>query len=148
MHDRWLSVKVPLLQRGLFMLRHRILIADDEPEILSEIAAYLRRRGEVVVDVSSFRDAMHVFADNPDSIAMLVTDVRMPDGNGADLARWVLERSDGKCPCLLITGHMDQGALAPDLEAAGVRILDKPFAMFELYAQIRSTLASTDKGNP
>jgi len=121
---------------------NRILVADDEPEILSEITNYLRRRGQVVVDVPSYGEAIRAFNDNPDSIALVITDVRMPDGNGVDLARWVIERSQGKCPCLLITGHLDQASLGADLEAAGVRILDKPFAMSELYALVRSTLAN------
>jgi two-component system, NtrC family, response regulator PilR len=126
--------------------RNKILIADDEPEILAEIAAYLRRRGEVVVDVDSFGDAMRAFNDTSGSIALVITDVRMPDGNGVDLVRWVINRSEGKCPCLLMTGHLDVTGLGTDLEAAGVRILDKPFAMSALYDLVRSKLpnANTD----
>jgi two-component system, NtrC family, response regulator PilR len=121
----------------------RILVADDEPEILSEISGYLRRRGETVIDVPSFGDAVRAFNDTPGSIALVITDVRMPDGNGVDLARWVIDRSQGKCPCLLMTGHLDQAGLGADLEAAGVRILDKPFGMSALYALVLSTLATS-----
>ena len=120
---------------------NQILIADDEPEILSEMTDYLRRRGEVVVDVQSFGDAVRAFNDTPRSIALVITDVRMPDGNGVDLVRWVISRSEGKCPCLRVTGHLDLADLGADLEAAGVRILGKPFSMSALYDLVRSTLA-------
>src|SRR3954471_12910932 len=95
-----------------------ILVADDEPDILSELTSYLRRRGETVIPVSSFGDAVREFTANVDSIALVLTDVRMPDGNGVDLARLVIERSASRCPCMLMTGHLDQAGLGDDLEAA------------------------------
>jgi len=130
------------------MAHNCILVADDEPEILSEITGYLRRRGEAVVDVPSYGGAVRAFNDNPDSIALVITDVRMPDGNGVDLARWVISRSQGKCPCLLITGHFEQAGLGADLEAASVRVLGKPFAMSALYALVLSAREKTNKDNP
>ena len=121
---------------------YRILVADDEPEILSEIITYLHRRGEIVLGVPSFSSAMLAFNEDPDSIALVITDVRMPDGSGVDLARWVIDRSQGRCPCLLMTGHLDQASLGADLAAAGVQILDKPFAMSTLYALVLRTRAT------
>jgi two-component system, NtrC family, response regulator PilR len=124
---------------------HRILVADDEPEILSEIISYLHRRGEVAFGAPSFGGAMRAFNDDSDSIALVITDVRMPDGNGLDLARWVIDRSHGKCPCVLMTGHLDRAGLGSDLAAAGVRILDKPFGMSALYAMVLHTRKNTDR---
>jgi DNA-binding NtrC family response regulator len=122
-----------------------ILVADDEPEILSEIISYLQRRGRVAIGVASFDRAIQAFNDNPGSIALVITDVRMPDGSGVDLARWVIERSQGRCPCLLMTGHLDPAGLGAELAATGVRILEKPFGMSALYAVVLRTLANTDK---
>jgi two-component system, NtrC family, response regulator PilR len=125
----------------------RILVADDEPEILSEIAGYLRRRGKIVVDVPSFGGAVQAFNREPESIGLLITDVRMPDGNGLELARFVIKQSRGKCPCLLITGHFEEAGLGPDLQAAGVRVLGKPFAMSALYSLALTTLSRSGKGS-
>jgi len=125
----------------------RILVADDEPEILSEIAGYLRRRGKIVVDVPSFGGAVQAFHRNPESIGLLITDVRMPDGNGLELARFVIKQSQGKCPCLLITGHFDEAGLGADVEAAGVRVLGKPFAMSVLYNLALTTLTRPEKSS-
>jgi len=62
------------------MAHNRTLVAADEAEILSEIAG----------DVPSCGGAVRAFNDNPDSIALVITDVRMPDGNGVDLARLLI----------------------------------------------------------
>ena len=124
---------------------HRILVADDEPEILSEIITYLHRRGQVALGVPSFGSAMRAFNDDPDSIALVITDVRMPDGSGVDLARWVIDRLQGRCPCLLMTGHLDPAGLGAELAAAGVHILEKPFGMSALYALVLRALANTDR---
>jgi DNA-binding NtrC family response regulator len=94
----------------------------------------------MVIDVQSFGDAVRAFNHTPGSITLVITDVRMPDGNGVDLVRWVINRSEGKCPCLLMTGHLDITGLGADLEAAGVHIIDKPFAMSALYDLVRSML--------
>ncbi len=124
-------------------LANRILVVDDDLDLLSEVTRYLRRRGQLVMEAMSFSEAQRVYEGNADSIGLVIADVRMPDGNGIDLARWVIGRSQGKCPCLLMTGHLDQAGLGADLEAAGVRILDKPFGMSALYALVLSTLATS-----
>jgi DNA-binding response OmpR family regulator len=72
----------------------------------------------------------------------------MPDGNGVDLVRWVIDRSHSKCRCLMMTGHLDAGALGADLEAAGVHILNKPFGMKELYDAVLNALVKDGVGNP
>jgi len=124
---------------------YRILVADDEPDLLSEVTGYLRRRGQLVIEATSFSEAIRAYNDNARSIALVVTDVHMPDGDGIDLARFVIESSQGACPCLLMTAHFDRDRLAPDLRAAGVRVIDKPFGLSVLYALVLSTLATADK---
>lgn len=124
-----------------------ILIADDEPDLLGELADYLRRRGQKVLDVTSYGEAVRAYDDNAGSIVLVLSDVRMSDGNGVDLARLVIDRSNGQCPCLLMTGHLEQDGLGADLEAAGVRLLPKPFGMATLYASVLGAIAAHgDKG--
>jgi DNA-binding NtrC family response regulator len=123
-----------------------ILVADDEADLLSEVTGYLRRRGQTVIEANSFGEAMRAYTDNANSIALVVTDINMPDGDGADLARFVIQSSQGTCSCLLMTGHFHPDCLTPDLRAAGVRVLDKPFGLSVLYASVLNTLATTDRG--
>jgi DNA-binding response OmpR family regulator len=128
-------------------LANRILVVDDDLDLLSEVTRYLRRRGQLVMEAMSFSEAQRVYEGNADSIGLVITDVRMPDGNGIDLARWVIGRSQGKCPCLLMTWHLHDSDPGADLAAAKVPILDKPFAMSALYALVLSQLAKADSEN-
>lgn len=116
-----------------------ILVVEDEPEILAEVSGFLRRRGERVKTADGFGAAMQALTDESEPVAMLLSDVRMPDGSGIDLIRFVLERSGGRFPCLLMTGHFGQSDLAPDLEGA-VRIVFKPFSLSALYKEVRGCL--------
>jgi len=119
----------------------RLLIVEDEPEILMEVAGYLRRRGEQVQTAPGFGPAMR-FLNDGQPIDMLISDARMPDGSGIDLIRTVLQRSGGRTPCLLMTGHLEQVDIAPELEAAGVRIVLKPFSLAAMHREVRALLDS------
>lgn len=118
----------------------RLLVVEDEPEILMEVAGYLRRRGEQVQTASGFGAAMR-YLDEGQPIDLLISDARMPDGSGLDLIRTVLQRSGGRTPCLLMTGHIEQIGIAPDLEKAGVRIVLKPFSLAAMHREVRALLA-------
>ena len=119
----------------------RILVVDDEPDLLSEIVAYFSRRGEVVIGAGSVSEARRIFVANHDSVRLLVSDVRMPDGDGVELVRAVLRESDGKCHCVLVTGHFEHAELDTELRAAGVQLLYKPFSFLQLYTQIVAHVA-------
>ena len=121
----------------------RLLVVDDEPEILAEVSGYLRRRGEDVVTGSSYGQAMRVLDDDA-VIDVLISDARMPDGNGVDLVRSAIQRPNGPRACILITGHLEESDLAADLQRAGVKIIFKPFSLAVLYREVRS--ASEAKG--
>ena len=121
---------------------NRILVADDDPDILSEVASYLRRRGQVVIAASSYGEAVQAYDDNAGTICLLLTDVHMPDGNGTDLVRMVIRRSEGKCPCVVMSGDTGWNDLAPDLKRAGVRSIEKPFGLSLLYASVVGAMAT------
>lgn len=128
----------------MVQIANRILVADDDLEILSEVTSYLRRRGQDIIPTSSFGEAVRAYEDNADSICLVLTDICMPDGNGNDLARLVIDRSQGTCPCLLMSGNFDWSELPPDLTLAGVRGIEKPFGLSMLYASVLAALATTD----
>ena len=115
--------------------RH-LLVVDDEPEILAEVAAYLRRRGEAVVTASSFTQAMQVLDDDTVPIDILITDGRMPDGSGIDLLQAAIERPGGPHALILMTGHFEESDLSADLQEAGVVVVYKPFSLSALYREV------------
>ncbi len=113
----------------------RLLVVDDEPELLSEIVSYLRRRGEVVVSAASYSDAKRILNDESQKVDVLITDARMPDGSGVDLIRDQIDRPGPRRSCILMTGHLE--ANSQELIAAGVRLLHKPFSLSSLHQEVR-----------
>lgn len=114
----------------------RLLVVDDEPEILAEVAGYLRRRGEAVVTASSYKQGMQALDDASLPIDILITDGRMPDGSGIDLLRAAIERCGGPRALILMTGHFEESDLTADLREARVTVIYKPFSLAALYREV------------
>lgn len=125
-----------------------LLVVDDEPEILSEVVAYLRRRGETVVAASSFTEAMQIVSDDSAAIDILITDGRMPDGSGIDLLQSALGRACRPQSLILMTGHFEESDLTPDLQEAGVIVVNKPFSLGALYRQLGSAALPSPPAEP
>lgn len=120
-----------------------LLVVEDEPILLAEVVDYLTRRGEKVIGASSYAEAARILADRSHKIEALITDARMPDGNGIDLIRTVLDRCKD-CFCILMTGHVREGGEdVDDLRNAGVKIVHKPFPPSVLHRELRSGIAKT-----
>lgn len=125
-----------------------VLVVDDEPEILSEVVAYLRRRGETVVAASSFTEGLQIVSDDTAAIDILITDGRMPDGSGIDLLRSALGRARRPQSLILMTGHFEESDLTSDLQEAGVIIVNKPFSLGALYRQLGAAEAPSPSAGP
>lgn len=129
-------------------LSRNLLVVDDEPEILSEVVAYLRRRGETVVAAASFTEAMQVLSDETVPIDILITDGRMPDGSGIDLLQFALGRACRPQSLIMMTGHFEESDLTPDLQEAGVIVVNKPFSLGALYRQLGAPAAASPPAEP
>ena len=126
----------------------RILVVDDEPEILGEVASYLRRRGELVLTAASYKQAMAILNDDAAPIDLMITDARMPDGSGVDLLRWAINEPRGPRACVLMTGHLEEDDLADVLDQSGMAIVYKPFSLASFYREILSLRTARCSGEP
>lgn len=73
--------------------------------------------------------AQALAAYHPEYTALVVTDLRMPNGSGADLIHSLLEISD--TPIIVVTGSSDANELGR-LCAQNITVLQKPFDLSEL----------------
>lgn len=125
-----------------------LLLVEDEPHILREMARALSRRWSPVFQASSAQEASALLAAHPD-IAVLVTDIRMPGENGLDLAiRALAERGAADAlEVVLISGHAMPRDLDGLAQAGGVtgggrlEFVQKPFRLAELEAAISRAYA-------
>lgn len=118
----------------------RILVVDDEPNIIATIAPLLRARGYEVFAAMSGRAALDaVDRDKPD---LLVLDLGLPDIDGADVCRRV--RDTSKIPILVLSARGAEGDKVKALDAGADDYVTKPFGTEELLARIRAALRRVD----
>lgn len=126
-----------------------ILVADDEPAILTVAQSVLRRNGFAPLTASDGDEALTLLNTFHQSIALVITDVMMPKFDGVRLAAEVRERFPS-IPIIAMSGLI---APTPDedsrqqLRQIGVAtILDKPYGEAELVRAITTTLDAVRSG--
>jgi two-component system, OmpR family, response regulator len=123
----------------------RILVVDDEPNIVDVIAMALRYQGFEVAAASTGTDALNrVKAFRPH---LIVLDVMLPDMEGFDVAeRLGAQRAD--VPIIFLTARDSTEDKIRGLTTGGDDYVTKPFSLEELVARIRTVLRRTGAAAP
>lgn len=115
----------------------RILLVEDEPEMVSALRAALKRHDMVVDHAASLGEADDfALEENYDAILL---DRQLPDGDGLSLVRRLRGRKDGT-PVLVLTARGDIPDRVAGLDSGADDYLAKPFAFEELLARLRALL--------
>jgi len=127
------------------MSEARLLVVDDEPNILELLSASLRFAGFDVVTATNGKDALvQAGATSPD---LVVLDVMMPGMNGFDVAR-ELRRSGDRVPVVFLTAKDSTEDRVEGLTIGGDDYVTKPFSLEEVVARIRAVLRRTAGAPP
>ena len=118
----------------------RVLVVDDEPNILELLTAALRLSGFEVRTADSGAHAMTLFSAEPPDIVVL--DVMLPDTNGFTLARRMRTAHDG-VPVLFLTARDAVEDRIAGLTAGGDDYVSKPFSLDEVVLRLRAILRRT-----
>ena len=122
----------------------RILIVDDEPNIIGTVAPLLRARGYEVLSVMTGRVALEsAERDKPD---LIVLDLGLPDINGVEVCREV--RRTQSIPILVLSARGAEGDKVKALDAGADDYVTKPFGTEELLARIRAALRRVEPPSP
>lgn len=115
----------------------RILLVDDEPEILTTTRLMLEAEGHRVTPAAGGAEALSRLSAGPDRYDVVLTDLGMPGMNGMQLLA-ALRQAGHTLSCVLVTGWGIELA-GDDMEAAGAQaVLPKPFTT----AQLREALTA------
>ena len=115
----------------------RILLVEDEPEMVSALRAALRRHDMVVDHAGSLLEAEgFVAVDGYDAILL---DRQLPDGDGLTLVP-KLRAARNTTPVLMLTARGDTADKVDGLDMGADDYLAKPFAFEELLARLRALL--------
>ena len=111
------------------MSGQRLLIVDDEASIRDMLAFFFHKRGFEVLTASNFAEGQaSAIRSTPD---LVLSDIKMPDGNGLDLLRKIKAESP-KTPVIMITAHTSTPDAIEAMKAGAVDYIAKPFNIEEL----------------
>ena len=118
----------------------RLLVVEDEPNILELLSASLRLAGFEVATATGGLEALQaVQRHRPD---LIVLDVMLPDLDGFDVARR-LRSGDTRTPVLFLTAKDATEDKVTGLTVGGDDYVTKPFSLEEIVARIRAVLRRT-----
>ncbi|MCK4640698.1 MAG: response regulator [Candidatus Marinimicrobia bacterium] len=117
----------------------KILIVDDDPEILELVKCFLEGRQMTVVTLPEGRKAVEtVLQFEPD---LIILDIDMPDVNGIDLLKFFKDRPmTSFIPVIMLTGKSAPSSQVSGLVSGADDYVTKPFDLNVLYARVISVL--------
>jgi PAS domain S-box-containing protein len=118
-----------------------ILIADDEPIVLSTADLLLRHHGYKTLLATDGTEAVKHFRANPTGFVAVLLDLTMPGLNGAEALREI-RALNPEVRILLMTGYSEQDVLDRLNDQGPVAILHKPFTHESLLARISEVTAA------
>ncbi len=124
----------PALPRG----SERILLVEDDQQVLGAVSAQLRSLGYAVTETGGGQDALDRL-EQGESFDLILTDLVMPGIDGPQLAKIVAERWS-RMKVVFISGYSEHAAIRHSRIAANARIVSKPFRKIDLARQIREAL--------
>ena len=119
------------------MANERILVVDDDKEIVRLVKGYLEKAGFEVLKAYDGETALHILRrENPD---LLVLDLMLPDRDGWDITRLI--RADANLaatPIIMLTARVEDTDKIVGLEVGADDYVTKPFNPRELVARVRA----------
>ena len=120
----------------------RVLVVDDEPQILRALKIILRDAGFEVIQAATVAEALDQAALRPPAAA--IVDLVLPDGDGIDVTRSLREWS--QMPILVLSAVGEEEEKVRALEAGADDYVTKPFGPRELVARLQAALRRADPG--
>jgi two-component system, OmpR family, KDP operon response regulator KdpE len=114
----------------------RILVCDDEVQILRALKIVLREAGFDVVATATVEEALDAAARRPPDAAIL--DLVLPDGSGVELCRQLRSWTDA--PIIVLSAVGEEETKVAALEAGADDYVTKPFGPRELVARLGASL--------
>jgi two-component system alkaline phosphatase synthesis response regulator PhoP len=124
----------------------RILVVDDDPELVRLLGAYLEQSGFQVLAAYDGETALHILRrERPD---LMLLDLMLPDRDGWDVTRIVRADPDiGSVPIIMLTARVEDYDRILGLEMGSDDYVVKPYNPREVVARVRAVLRRV-RGEP
>lgn len=123
-------------------MRRRILLVEDEADLATTCERVLRRLGYEVLTVGSRAAGLDALAAGP--VALVVADLRLPDGDGLDVVR---AATAAAAPVAVMTAFVTPETREAALAAGASAFLAKPFSV-SAFAELVRRLAGPAVNGP
>lgn len=114
-----------------------ILVVDDDADLRDLLSFELKSSGYLVFVAENGREAFQIVMK--EKIDVVLTDVRMPNGDGVELLNQIKGRN-GKAPAVILVTGFAGLSIEDAYDKGAYRMLKKPFAFDDLIATLESSL--------
>lgn len=121
-------------------MAYRILIADDEPDIVAMLSGFFTGKGYEVLEASDGNSALKQAQRVPDIILL---DINMPGVDGLEVCQRI--RGHVSCPILFLTARIEDTDKVQGFSAGGDDYIVKPFSLAELEARVQAHLRREER---
>lgn len=115
----------------------RVLVIDDEPDIRELLEITLMRMGVESCAAFDVQSAYKAIQEN--EVDLILTDMKLPDGNGLDIVRYVAERYPN-IPIAVITAHGSMDMAVESMKSGAFDFVSKPIDINKLRQLINQAL--------
>jgi DNA-binding NtrC family response regulator len=124
----------------------KVMIVDDEPDIIATIKITLKSQGYGVDGFTSPIDAMKEIMEDINAYALVISDVRMPGISGFDLAKKI-RAINPDLPIVLMTAfEINKSEFSPTFPSTSVsELVAKPFTNTQLIGIVRKYVGVTEQ---
>ncbi len=127
----------------LCTMKRRILVVEDDASFGMMILTWLKKNGFETVLASRYEQAKMEIANG--NFDLILTDLRLPDGDGIILMTWVREKRKSKVPIIVMTGYAEVQTAVSAMKLGAFDYLKKPINPSVLEEKIAAALASTEE---
>lgn len=114
----------------------RVLVCDDDKEIVDAIEIYLRREDIDVVKAYNGKQALDLLEE--EEVQLVLLDIMMPEMDGIEATKVIREKS--KIPIILLSAKSEEKDKIQGLDIGADDYITKPFNAGELVARVKSNL--------
>lgn len=125
------------------MVRHRILIVDDDKEVRAALKRILASEANIILEADSPKTALTVLDDN--SVSVIITDERMPGCSGLEFMRIVKKRYPRVVRIMLTAYANTQTVIKAVNEGEIFRFFTKPWDDVEVVAAVGQAITAVEE---
>jgi CheY-like chemotaxis protein len=120
-----------------------VLVVDDQPEVLMLLGESLRMLGYRVLEAARPSEGLRVGEQHTGPIDLLLTDIVLPEMNGTEFARRLLDRRP-EARVLYLSGYGAEDLSPLGVPVEGLALLRKPFTLDTLGRSVRGALGEAN----